>query len=209
MTKEPSIRVGLPVYGSVPVRTLVSLLDIADIGTWTIVEGTWIDKARNKIMREFEEDLLLMVDADMVFKRRDVSRLLNAIRAHPECGAISGHYLTRKGTGMPVCDWRHPTEDGWLSDEARRKKAQRHTNDKDLIYVDSFGGGFLAITQEAKRKLGSPWFQTSYLESGNYQGEDTFFCNRLQEAGFKPAVHFGLPIGHNGDAVYMPEVGKE
>lgn len=199
----------MPVYESVKAPTLASILGIADLGSWTLIEGTWIDKARNDLMKAFEEDYLLMVDSDMVFDRQDVVRLFQALRAHPECGAISAHYVTRKGTMVPACDWRHPEEDGWLSDETRKALAEKHTRHKELTYVDSFGGGLLAITQEAKQKLGPPWFKTTARDDGEFEGEDTFFCRRLQEAGFKPAVHFGIPVGHCGRKIYTPGTGKE
>lgn len=203
---DPTFRLGLPVYESVKAPTLASILGVSDLGNWTLIEGTWVDKARNDLMLAFEEDYLLMVDSDMVFERRDVTRLLSALQAHPECGAISAHYVTRKGTMVPACDWRHPTKGGWLADEARIKLAARHTRNKELTYVDSFGGGLLAITQEAKQKVGEPWFKTVPLgNNGDFLGEDTYFCQRLQEEGFKPAVHFGIPVGHCGREIYRPE----
>jgi cellulose synthase/poly-beta-1,6-N-acetylglucosamine synthase-like glycosyltransferase len=155
-------------------------------------------------MEAFEEDMLLMLDSDMVFTPQDVGKLLNALRSHPECGAISGDYIMRNGTHLPTCDWRHPEEDGWLSDDDRHKLAEKHREHGGLTYVDSFGAGFLAITQEAKQKLGSPWFKTTEDKRGNFVGEDMFFLERLQEAGYKPAVHFGIPVGHVGHTVFRP-----
>ncbi len=205
---EPTLRIGLPVYESVKAPTLASILGIAHFGPATIVEGTWVDKARNDLMRAFEEDFLLMVDSDMMFEADDVRRLLNALRAHPDCGAISAHYVTRKGTWVPACDWRHP-EGGWLSDESRAIQARKHVRDGGIVYVDSMGGGLLAITQEAKRRIGEPWFKTVPLDNGDFQGEDTYFCKRLQEEGFKPAVHFGVLVGHCGRTIYHPREDPE
>lgn len=206
--KIETVRVGLPVYESVPALSLASFLSISEVGSWTIVRGTWIDKARNDIMNEFEEDALLMLDADMQFGFGHVKMLLEALQTHPQCGAISGHYVTRNGTGLPACDWKHPEQEGWLHDGERRSRAQKHTREKSLIYVDSMGGGFLAITQEAKQKVGHPWFKTLYQDSGDYLGEDTFFCQRLREEGFQPAVHFGIQVGHVGQTIYRQELGE-
>ena len=111
----------------------------------------------------------------------------------------------RNGSELPTCDWHHPEDPvGWLSDEDRDRLAKKHRRDGGLVYVDSFGAGFLAITQEAKQRLGPPWFLTGYDDKGNFQGEDTYFCKRLQEEGFRPAVHFGIPVGHCGYTVFSP-----
>jgi len=197
----------MPVYETVQPYTLASLLAITSVGPFQMIRGTWIDKARNDLMEAFTEDYMLMLDSDMVFDPADVKALLLSLQAHPSCGAISGHYVSRDGQAFPVCDWR--TEGGWLSEEDRRQRADRGMRSAQLEYVDSFGAGFLAISQEAKQKLGSPWFKTIRREDGEFEGEDTFFCKRLQEAGFKPSVHFGIPVGHCGLTVYRPDAGKE
>ena len=208
--QPPSLKIGVPVYESVPAHSFGCFLSISEAGPWEVVRGTWIPKARNQIMENFTEDLLLMLDSDMVFEVQDVARLIQAIRAHPECGAISGDYVMRNGSGLPTYDWHHPEDpEGWLSDEDRDSLAKRHRRDGSLTYVDSFGAGFLIITQEAKQKVGSPWFLTGYDSKGNFQGEDTYFCGQLQKAGFKPAVHFGIPVGHCGLTVYQPSKGEE
>ena len=161
--------------------------------------GTTVSEARNRIVESTDEDILVLFDADMVFSPADVRVIVEALQKQPDLGALGAFYVKRDGSGTPVCGWKNG--DGWVEPRGVDERVRRHLEAQEITYVDSFGGGLLAATREALNKVGKPWFEAAQ-KNGYFEGNDTYFCRRLQEEGFKPSIHFGVNLGHVGQGVY-------
>jgi hypothetical protein len=140
--------------------------------------------ARKSLAKRLVEPYLLFIDADTVFSSRQIEAL----------------YTRWDGKQTPVCNWR---EDGeWLKLDQTRARALEYTLKGSVERVDMFGTGVVLISKKVFDALEYPWFVFDY--ENNY-GEDTCFCLAMIEAGFEPSVHFGVPVGHVGPTLWMPD----
>jgi GT2 family glycosyltransferase len=156
--------------------------------------------ARNSLAKRLVEPYLLFFDADMVFSSRQIEALYMALLEKPERGAVAAHACRWDGKQTPVCNWR---EDGeWLKLDQTRARALEYTLKGSVERVDMFGTGVVLISKKVFDALEYPWFVFDY--ENNY-GEDTCFCLAMIEAGFEPSVHFGVPVGHVGPTLWMPD----
>lgn len=197
------IRVGLCVHRSLHPETLASLWPLAAAGAGLAIQKSAdVAWSRSKIAMGLTEDFLLFVDEDMVFAPPDVEKLLKALDNQPKTGAVAAYYVKWDGSRLPVCNWKK--DDGsWYSNEERVKKAERYAKRGEVAAVQSFGAGLLAISREALSAVPHPAFETRWV-NGVFEGEDTSFCQRLAEAGYRPSVHFGCQVGHIGPTEWRP-----
>lgn len=61
--------------------------------------------------------------------------------------------------------------------------------------VESAGLGFMAINFEILEKMNFPWFDTPLTERG-FMGEDTYFCKKARELGYKTVADPRIKVGH-------------
>ncbi len=195
--------VGLCLYRDILAHTFQSCLALekAFHPKWLIQIGADVAFARNKMVTDFltgKAERLLLLDGDMVFGPEHVLSLNVSLDKHPDTGALSGHYVKWDGSEVPVCNWLR--NGGWMKDSQRKRRAESFG--RGIGYVDSFGGGFLLIRRDVFEKIEFPWFEAHYDERG-YSGNDTSFCKKVKDAGFHPAVDFGLRVGHTGPTTWI------
>lgn len=205
-TPDPNIKVAvsIPVYGDFHAQfgysfakmmlfTGSSLVadGIIDVQV-NMVEGTYLDKARNQLAEralEVGATHILWLDVDMKFPQDALMRLL----AHDK--AIVGvNYPNRR---FPI----HHTAFKKVDLETGGEHTKLHTTIEDtgLEVADAVGFGFLLMKTSVFGKMKYPWFVVDQK-----LGEDVFFCVRAKKAGYKTfvdhdlskqMVHYG-PMGY-------------
>lgn len=193
-----SLRVGVVAYRSVLAETVGSilLLERELRPVWQFEIGANVENGRNRIARDLKEDVLLFIDADMVFEPRDASWVIKALKDKPKRGAVSGCYVRWKN-GAPTHNWHNGQ--GWLGE---RECVAKSRSLSGVHPVDKLGAGFLAVSKEALESIEFPYFEYTYDENDNFTSEDARFCQKLQAAGYEPSVHFGAQIRHIGPTVW-------
>jgi len=161
--------------------------------------GGNLDKGRNVLVQKFlksEYDWLLMLDTDQYFNPEDVDRLLESARER-KAGVISGLYFANERPPRPaIYRW---TEEG-------RAKSFTEWEDHEVIEVDGVGAGFLLVHRQVYEALNDPtqyagrggsWFtQNMTGPQGQLLNEDSSFCARVRDAGYKILVDTDVFIGH-------------
>jgi len=215
MDKDVSLRVGIAMHSSVSGYTLRSLLEIARTVPKLGVDmeaGSFTAPARCRIAGravEFEDDYLLFVDSDMSLPTDALEKLYLGIKDNPEMGAISGHYVKRDGSGVSIANWM-TKEKRWMEQKQQDKKVFKYMKKKTIAPVDVFGAGCLLIDVKALKKVEFPPFNTAFIMNpdtkvAEFATEDHYFLQRLQQAGYKPCVHFGVLAGHQGEILFWPK----
>jgi hypothetical protein len=129
---------------------------------------------------------LLMLDADMVYHPKTVTRLLS--HKLPVVGAL--------------CYRRYPPFDPivYKGDyNTYRTIEDTDYTPGDLIEVDATGAGCLLFDMTIFQQMPEPWFRfrpNPDKELGGIVGEDIGFCNDLRKAGHKIFVDTSVPSGH-------------
>ena len=152
--------------------------------------GTIIPEQR-QVLAETALDMdashVLFIDSDMRFPKDGLFRLL----AHQQ-PIVGVNYPRRREPFLPTAQHQ---EHGYL-----------FTDDKaeGLTEVTQLGFGFVLIDTRVFEAMPKPWFAIGYSKTGNYVGEDVFFCSRARIAGFRVLVDHDLSkaITHTGDMEY-------
>jgi hypothetical protein len=163
---------------------------------------------RNVLTEQFLADpsfkYILFLDSDMVPERDTVTRLLNR-----NVDVVSALYFQR---GKPFCAvYEDRSSNPGLAamcdcEECRAdsQEAQRW-EDNGLRPVISTGAGCLLVKrqviEELKGKYPFPWEHP--VPGGK---EDTLFCNRIHEIGYKVFVDTACVVGHVGAVTVDREV---
>ena len=134
---------------------------------------------------------ILYLDSDMRFPRDTLDRLL----AHNK-PIVAANYVTRR---FPI-------------------RTVAYANDTDLTTVDtlpestglepvaSVGMGVMLVSVEVFKSLQAPWFMIGYSQkTGEFSGEDIFFCRKARAAGFEVLIDHDLSkeVKHTGTLDYM------
>jgi len=204
----------LPSYRNVPSRTYYNmmnfLLKLTQLGfnpSLGMVQDTYAPMARNVLTEQFismqgerrgfkkpEIKIVLWADADNNFTVQDFLSLLTSFSVLDLdiCGA---RYLMRGNLKESVCAFRRE-EEGYRAVEKEGQGLQE---------VDGIGFGMLLMKAEVLEKLflkhKKALFQTPYYngwENGEFRGEDLFFCELAQKAGYSIWVNHEIKIGHEG-----------
>lgn len=216
LDKEHTLRVAMTMYSTVEGATVGSFINLVRSVPKLKVEleqGSFVAPARNRqIQNSINEgdDYILFIDSDMVFETADVFKLVETLDNNPKLGAVSGHYVKRDGSNDPICNWVKDGDSGWLESDKQAKKIKKHMKNGDVVPVGVFGAGMLLVSIEAAKKLTQPMFDARYIpvdDVPEYITEDFYFIRKLIEAGYTPAVHFGVLAGHIGRKEYRPEMG--
>jgi len=161
-----------------------------------------ISAARNKICKEFLEksdaDYLFMYDADTVIPPFGIVTLIRAIKP-----VISGWYLSRKGSGLPVVLKRLSNRLMCNAKDFNNYQSltlqEFNSLPSPLTQVDAVGAGCFLISRETLKKLKYPYFlewHEGMPEDRHKFGEDLWFCERCAEAGVQVVVHKEVFCGH-------------
>lgn len=140
---------------------------------------------------ERQAGYLLFIDADMVFPRDGLIRLIDH-----GVDIVSGLYFKKKFPHNPVAS---------IADEAGKLLPISEWPQDELIdNIDACGSGFLLIKTDVLRKLSKPWFFFYECETANelMHGEDFGFCKKAKEAGYLIHLDTGLLLRHIGPAEF-------
>lgn len=195
----------VPLYRTITPETHASLMALMQHCPWMVYThriGARLMDALEEFAQNATQEYMLMVDGDMVFSVGDVIQLFNALRRRPEMGAIGGLYRKWSRPYTHLVHWRE-TDGTWINDEAQKHRVERYMKTGEVVGVDLFGGGFILCRTEAFEKLEAPYFRSGKDEGGEY-GQDCYFAKSLNEAGYKPSVHFGVQLGHVGPRTVWP-----
>lgn len=179
--------------------------------------GPYLDDGRNKAIEKAmnadatsQSDIYLFVDSDVQFDIDDVLHILaHDFTYYP---VIAGSYRNIFNGGWSPVIYTHrsliegeePTgamdlnpigDDGWhLLDDC--------DDDENLKTCHVAGAGFLAISRDFLVKLGEvhgkpcPWFAEAISQDRTHLGEDTTFCLRVFDLGYRVAVDPRIRLSH-------------
>ena len=181
----------------------------------TVIQpGMYIDLQRNRLTYAALDDErithLLFLDSDMTFPAWAVMRFLQ--RDLPiVCGLYQrtsypfNWHLIRKVPGK--LDY---IQLPYLRDY---ELGYPETMKDRLLKVDATGAGFLLCKREVFekiREMNKPWFSTMMDRAGlDYCGEDVYFFQVVQEAGFEVFVDTSIECGHCSGKMMFPEVFRK
>lgn len=169
--------------------------------------GATVADTRNwltaRFLDESTAEWLLFVDADMIFPRHALDRLLSQANAYTT-PVIGGLYFGGNQDGV-FPQLYHIRDIPGLGPMTARPGELPDTD--GLVEVDGTGAGFLLIhrrvLEEIRRREFSkayPWWAETEM-SGKPVGEDITFCLRAKMCGFKVHVDMGLPVDHHKTTV--------
>jgi hypothetical protein len=169
-----------------------------------LVWGAYVDVMRNNcaaITEKGQYDYLIMLDADMVYPKDTIERLVK--HDLPVVGGlyywkIKKPYKNAPGFGYAPHVYKKLKPS--MLNEYRQYAALDVSEKKGLLEVDGLGGGGLCIKREVLEKVGRPQFECTW-ESTEISGEDLDFCRKAKEEGFNVYCDLDLELGHLTQAV--------
>lgn len=196
---RPSVIIGVPSHhGETPEATQRSLDAMIQYSGQNGLRmglarsyGSVLPRNRNEcvdIALRQEVDALLFVDADMVFEKDSLLRLLKLDR-----DIVSGLCVNRHPPFSPSVKIRN--------DKGLYGTSPHTTEGRFLSGLAGVGMAFTLIKMEVFRKVKQPWFAMPPL-GVDVQGEDLYFCEKAIEAGFDICCDTSLIIGHLGQHIY-------
>lgn len=148
-----------------------------------------VDQIRNLIAHWAQHyDYLFSVDSDISFKPDTLKKLL----AHDK-DVVSGLYIQRK-PGQHILElYNNGINISYNSIKG-----------KGLIEVDGCGFGCVLVKSQVIRDIGYPQFvYKSAIDHANTVSEDTYFCLRAKEKGYKIFADTSIHCGHHGSSVFV------
>jgi hypothetical protein len=150
------------------------------------------DLQRNKLaMYLLQSDFthILMLDADHRYPADIVERLMRAVR--PKRTTDDGQPTTDEErlvvAGLAFRRSEPFDPNVFIVDPQRGELLQPVTWGQGLMAVDIAGTAAMLVSRKVFERLPKPWFAMDYsgCESGQWPGEDIWFCARVGEAGIK------------------------
>lgn len=156
-----------------------------------------LDVGRHLVAKTFVEgtdaDYLLMLDDDIVFTVQDFDRLYDDVRKADDA-VVSGLYVREDGT---------PCVFDEVADGEGRVGLRNVTPDqlvgKPWYEAGSVGLGFCLVPRrvlEAVKEAMPDGYPLPWFESVGRLADDSSFCFRVREAGFKIWVDTKVQVGH-------------
>lgn len=176
------------------------LLPIGCSHVTACIKGLPIDEAREKLAEtaiELKCKYIFYLDDDVVPSCMIIKRLYKILEQHPEAAVAAGIYTPRikdqepmvfKELGMgPHWDWKFG----------------------DLIECKGVASGAMMVRTAALANISRPWFRTVTENPRNPEQsfmvtDDLYFCNKVDEAGYKIFADGGSLCSH-WDAVKYVE----
>lgn len=150
-----------------------------------------LERAIEEAIREEDPDLILTVDFDTVFARRDVATLIQLMMIHPEVDALAPIQAAR-GRSTALF-----TVDGTMGDVVLVPAAEFAS---DVKKVSSAHFGMTMLRADKIGKLSKPWFQHKPAPDGSWgegrRDADISFWDRWAEAGNSLHIANRVPVGH-------------
>lgn len=160
--------------------------------SWALrfITGEQVDDARNGSVldaRELGAKYLMFIDDDTLIPNQGLRRLVYLMEQHPDWDLLSGVYVTKtdppqtliftEGSPGPAWDWKFNSQ----------------------FPITGCGMGCCLIRMDAFDKVPEPWFKfvrTPEGKNSSEEGEDLYFCRKLEEAGGTLMADGGLLCGH-------------
>lgn len=162
----------------------------------TIVTGNYIPAERDLLLEraiDWQADVTVMCDDDMVLPADTLVLLLAALAADPNAAIVGALYYSRDGLRpMAVGGWDpNSVSSGWIP----------AFGESEPVAVDGVGFGCVAIRVSAIRALERPFFPAHvFVEPAEGRvricNEDYLFCRRVRDAGKSVLLHPGIRCGH-------------
>ena len=165
--------------------------------------GAYVDAMRNEAVNRCmkgQYDYLIMFDADMVYPKDVVQRLI----AHDK-DVVNGVYYWKvlkqtkegpKAYAPHVYLKRKQDMFDEGTDMHRYDPIDINRIEQDLVEVDALGGGGMCIKRHVLEKIGPPYFSCQWEDSSWISGEDMRFCKSAKDNGFKVWCDLTLQFGH-------------
>jgi len=150
--------------------------------------GYQIDQIRNLIAEWAKHyDYLFAVDSDVSFEKDTLAKMLSY-----DLDIVSGLYIQRKA-GQHILElYRNGTNVDYADIEG-----------KGLVEVDSCGFGCVLVKGEVFRKMEYPHFHyKSALDHAFTVSEDTYFCHKAKELGYRIFADTSILCNHHGSTVF-------
>ena len=174
---------------------------------FAMITGTLVYTARTLIANKAVEmgfDRVLWIDADMTFK--DDALILLSEDMDQGLDMVCGIYFTRKPPVLPsihrYLKWE-VKPDGWVDTDCR---CYTDYPKDSLFKIACCGFGFVMtstkLLKEMNEKYGSPFYPLMGM------GEDTTFCWRATQNGYKIFCDSRVKIGHIGQYEFNEETYK-
>lgn len=195
------IFIGIPTNRGLQPQMVLSLLNMVKYTKHELVfvmatQGYTISENRNYLVIQALKNKcshILMIDDDMTFPDNTLDQLLSNEK---EIVGVVAH--SRALPLMPVVEFF----DQHLVSEADRLLG-RWNIPEELFECKAVGGGVLLIDLKVFDTLPKPYFSTEVLDTGfTKTGEDSWFCYRAGENGFKIWCDPTLKIGHIGNYIF-------
>jgi GT2 family glycosyltransferase len=155
-----------------------------------------LDLNRNRLVHAAQElgaDLLLFLDADMVFPQELIPRLIQGLaQAGEKTGILSALYFKKAAPHQPVPSWKNVAADEQLMNPIW------YGPDRRSVGCDVVGMGATLIRREVFEAVAPPWFEYErYQKTGETTvTEDVSFCRKVKAASFEIVVDPSLVCGH-------------
>jgi hypothetical protein len=180
--------------------------------------GIYIDVLRNsgaiRMLEDKDSDFLFFLDADNGFKP-DAFKLFMEDFEDPNVHVVTGYYVRRDKAMTSTMGIRPPN----YPDNHWDMSPMQFVGTKGLINLSTHGGsvsgsvptGCLMVRREVFENVERPWFQDGYIETRgvglHHQGEDCYFSQKVQDAGYDVYVDTRIKSAHmEGNVCYPPEL---
>jgi hypothetical protein len=159
---------------------------------WAFSEGTYLEKARNKIHSEFVKHstmpYLMMIDSDILFPPDMLERLLSH-----KLPIVGGWYKDKNAAD------HHPVIYDFVEDQGGVAVFRHRTEPgTGLEKVDGMGAGCWLMSREVAEALG----EEPYGKNIAGGGEDMKLCRQLLELGIPLHVDWSINCAHLGTGFY-------
>jgi len=137
---------------------------------------------------------VLMLDDDMIFSADAVMSLINTMKAQ-SLPFIAANYIGKGANGRMVA--QH---------EGKRVSSLGKSGHEE---ISDIGLGCALLDVSVMKDLAKPWFEVGWRdETGDYLGEDYYFCRFLAYHGHKVYVDHTASqnVGHMGDFMWKEGV---
>lgn len=159
-----------------------------------------IERVIEEAIRDEAPDLIITVDYDTVFTKRDVQMLMQLMCCYPDADAIAPVQAGR-GTEHALFTVRGPTDSNLVEMPVADFGG-------DLTKVATAHFGLTAIRTEKIKAIAKPWFRSAPSDSGDWNDghvdADIAFWRAWEAAGNTLFLANRVPVGHLELGVLWP-----
>ncbi|GAB4249934.1 MAG: glycosyltransferase family 2 protein [Candidatus Methylacidiphilales bacterium] len=163
--------------------------------------------ANNVAAREAQADYLILLNSDARVDRKILAEAVEWMDAHPEVGVLGAQLLNEDGSRQNSIATEPSLATELLNKSLLRRLCPDRFPGKEQVWteptvVDSVIGAFMVVPRRLWEQLGG-MDERFFLFL-----EETDFCRRVRQAGFRVVHHPGLKVWHrqggSAGAVHVP-----